>query len=145
MHEEMKKVLKAGICSFVLAVICSICALESRAQTLPLQRCNTWDQVLFKDDQGRTIWLIEEGCSGFSNGADIALALSQPGGPKKIFFKFDDASWDADYNGQTTPSVKWISRDHLEVSIGAVAAILKKLDRIDGVHITYKIGHVLYK
>lgn len=140
----MKKVIEGSVYPFMLAVIGSTCALESRAQTLPLQRCDTWERVLLKDDQGRTVWLIEEGCSGFSNGADIAIALSKSGGgPKGTFFKFDDASWNADYNGQTTPSVKWISRDHLEVSIGAVAAILKKLDRIDGVHITYKIGHVL--
>lgn len=139
------RVLQAAIYSLVLAVIGGGCARESRAQTLPLQRCDTWERVLLKDDQGRTVWLIEEGCSGISNGAAIAIALSKAGGAKRSFFKFDDASWDADYNGQTTPLVKWISPDHLEVSVGAVAAILKKLNRIDGVRITYKIDHVLSK
>jgi hypothetical protein len=103
----------------------------------------TLQQALLKDDRGRTIWLIEEACGGFSNGGDFAMALSQPDGKRKIFFHFDDASWDADYNGQTTPSVKWIARDRLEVSIGAVGAVYKKLDKVDGVYITYKIGHVL--
>jgi hypothetical protein len=125
--------------------VCSSFALESTAQTLPLERCDTWEQMLLKDDRGRTVWLIEEACGGFSNGGDFAIALSQRNGKKKTFFHFEDASWDADYNGQTTPSVKWIARDHLEVSIGAVASIFEKLDKVDGVNITYKIGHVLSK
>jgi hypothetical protein len=130
---------------FIFTVICSSFAPESRPQTLPLERCDTSEHELLKDDQGRTVWLIEEACGGFLNGGDFAIALSQRDGKRKTFFHFDDASWDADYNGETTPSVRWVARDHLEVSIGAVASIIKKLDKVDGVTITYKIGHVLSK
>lgn len=139
----MKGVPKLNVYSLVCALICGAWSIETEAQPTP-ERCDTWTRTLSKYDQEHTVWLIEEGCSGFSNDVTVTIALSQGGGAKTAFFKFGDASWDADFYGQTTPSAKWISRDHLEISIGAVADILQKLDRVDGVTITYRIGHVVY-
>lgn len=139
----MKRKLKLNVYSPLCALICGAWAIEAGAQPTP-ERCDTWTRTLSKDDEKYTVWLMEEGCSGFSNGETVTLALSQGDGTKTAFFKFGDASWNADFYGQTTPSAKWISRDHLVISIGAVADILKKLSRVDGVIITYRIGHVVY-
>ena len=141
----MKRMQRLGIYSLICAAIWGAWIVETAAQLPPLERCDTWDRELSKDDLGHTVWLIEEGCSGFSNGMKVAIALSQSGGAKTTFFKFEDVSWNPAYHGQTTPSVKWIAPNYLEVSIGAVADVEQRLDRVDDVIITYKIGHVLEK
>jgi hypothetical protein len=139
----MKRMQRLGFYSLICAAICATYALETEAQPPRLEGCDTWERELSKDDLGHTVWLIEEGCSGFSNGARVAIAISKSAGVKTTFFKFEDVSWNAAYHGQTTPSVKWIAPNYLEVSIGAIADVEKKLDRVGDVIITYKIGHVL--
>ncbi len=141
----MKRMQRLGIYSLIFAVLWCTCAPETGAQLPPLERCDTWKRELSKDDLGHTVWLIEEGCSGFSNGMKVAIAISLSDGAETTFFKFEDVSWNPAYRGQTTPSVKWIAPNYLEVSIGAVADVEQKLDRVGDVIITYNIGHVLGK
>lgn len=141
----MMRMQRLGIYSLISVMMLGAYALGTKAHPPPLERCDTWTRELSKDDLGHTVWLIEEGCSGFSNGMKVAIALSQSSGAKTTFFKFEDVSWNAAYYGHTTPSVKWIAPNYLEVSVGAVADIEQKLDRVSEVVIEYKIGHVLEK
>lgn len=141
----MNKVRTFGIYSIISVVAFSAAPSHGSQPRIP-ERCDTWAQVLSKDNPGYIVWSIEEGCSGFSNDDTVALALSQATDTtRRIFFKFDDASWNVTFHGKTDPSVKWISRNRLEVSIGAVGAVLQKLDKVGNIMITYHIGHVLYK
>jgi hypothetical protein len=142
----MRRVRRLGIYLLICAAFCGGYALETVAQVPPpRERCDTSAKALSQDDQGRTVWLIEEDCTGLASSVTFTIALSRGAGPKTPFFKFEDASWNADYYGKTTPSAKWIARDHLEITIGAVATVLQKLDKAGNVTITYHIGHVLYE
>lgn len=140
----MKRALMFGLLGVVFVVLCATCVLALQALPALLgERCDTWQSALSKDDEGHTVWRVEEGCSGFANAATVAIALSQRGGDKTTLFKFYDVSWDADYHGQTTPSVRWIARHHLEISVGAAGEILQKLNKLGDLSITYRIGHVV--
>jgi hypothetical protein len=141
----MNAIYRLIVYSFACTVMCAVCFLVAVAQLPPAERCDTWLHVLSKDNPEHTVWYVEEGCSGFSNGDTVSLALSQTNGTRTVFFTFDDASWDVEFHGQTDPSIKWTARNHLEVSVGAVGAVVKKLDKVGEVSITYNIGHVLYK
>jgi hypothetical protein len=109
------------------------------------ERCDKWERRLPKDAHGRTVVVVEQGCSGFSNGLRIAIDLAFADGTRATIFQYEDASWNAAYYGQSTPVIEWIGNDRLKISVGAVGAIEKEIDRLRDVAIEYHIGHVLYK
>lgn len=114
------------------------------AQSQPSTKCDKWEHVLSKKN-GQAVLLVEEGCSGFVNGAMMTIELRTPSGRKIEFFKYEDASWNAGYYGKTDPTVKWTDAKRLKISIGAVDYIHKKLGKAGDVDVEYAIEHVLGK
>jgi hypothetical protein len=118
----------------LICLACCACSIE---------QCDSSAKVLSNDGQGHTIWRIDEACTGLVAGGTVALALSRESGAKTTFFKYEDVSWSVDYHDQSEPSIKWIARDHLDVSIGALAEIIQILDKVGDITITYHIGHIV--
>jgi arsenate reductase (thioredoxin) len=106
-------------------------------------KCDTWEDVLVKDDRKRTVYMVREGCSGLSNGLDVAIDLELADGKRTTVFAFADGSWDARYTDRATPTVAWIDSSNLLISVGAVGSIHKKLEKVGETRITYRIDHVL--
>jgi hypothetical protein len=109
----------------------------------PLERCDKWEKVLSNDKQNPSVFLIEEGCSGFSNGAAFSIDIPSREGGRQTVFKYTDASWNAAYKNQTTPYVEWVSPNNLKISIGVVESVEVKLAKLDDLKISYDIGRVL--
>lgn len=129
---------------FVLAsVICVVAGVWLWVLRHPLEHCDKWEQVLSRGEHNPTVLLVEEGCSGFENGVTYAIDISPANAERATVFKYVDASWNAKYRNQTAPHVEWTGPHHLKISIGAVAAIDTKLDRIGQIDVSYDIGHVL--
>jgi hypothetical protein len=138
----MKQVL-----TFVIVVaICMtfVCNAADEPRGQPTEKCDKWESVL-SNEKEITVLLVQEGCSGPSNGMRVAIDIALSDGTRTTIFRYQDASWNANYYNQTTPSVKWVGEHRLRISIGAVAAIEKKLETIGAVNVEYDIGHVLYK
>jgi hypothetical protein len=111
----------------------------------PVERCDKWEKVLSNQRMDRKVVLVEEGCSGFSNGLRDSIAIVFPNGRRVTVLTYEDAGWDADFFGHTRPSVAWIAHDRLKISIGAVSAIEKKVGKTHDVVVEFDIGHVIYK
>jgi hypothetical protein len=106
-------------------------------------KCDTWEDILLHDERRPTVYIVRQGCSGLSNGLDIAIDLDVGNGRRTTAFVFADGSWDLRYTDQASPIAKWIDENSLLISVGAVGAIHKKLDKVGDVRITYRIDHVL--
>lgn len=111
----------------------------------PTTRCDKWERPLPKDSQGRTVVIVENGCSGFYNGVKVAIDLVFADGTRTTVFEYKDASWNAAYYGQTAPVVEWTGDSRLKISVGAVAAVERKIEKLRDVEIQYNIGTILYK
>jgi len=119
---------------------------RSFAGDQPSERCDKWEgRPLPSDKHGRTVIVVEEGCSGFANGASFSIDLVFSDGTRTTIFKYEDASWNAAYYGQTTPVIEWVGDNHLRISIGTVTAVQRKVEKLRDVRIDYNIGHVLDK
>ena len=141
----MTAIVRIAICSALCAIASRSGAHESASPTLPSERCDKWEQPQPKDAHGRTVVVVEEGCSGLANGTRVVIDLVLSDGTRTTIFTYQDASWNAAYYGQTTPTLEWIGDNRLRISIGAVAAIEKKSEKLGDIYIEYNIGHVLYK
>jgi hypothetical protein len=141
----MKIMTKLWICMVGFLMIVGKAAGAPPEVHQPAERCDKWEKVLSDQRTDRRVVLVEEGCSGFSNGLKDSIAIVFPNGARVIALTYEDAGWNADFFGHTAPSVKWIAHDRLRISIGAVSAIQKKVNRIRDVIIDYNIGHVIYK
>jgi len=138
-HTSIRRLVGYG-----LAVCLLLClGVGTWMYTHPLERCDKWERVLSNDKQNPTVFLIEEGCSGINNGATFSIDVPSREGRRQIVFKYTDASWNAAYRNQTTPSVEWVSRNNLKISIGAVESVEVKLAKLDDLKISYDIGRVL--
>jgi hypothetical protein len=136
----MLKILFAATCLAILACEGNDgSSLPAGADT----KCDRWEKVLSEDNPDATLYLVEEGCSGFSNGMTVAIEISPRNGRRSTLFKYQDASWNASYSGQTTPTATWIDKDLLRISIGAVDTIDEKLEKAGDVTVEYQVGHVI--
>ncbi len=141
----MKILTKLWICVVGFLVAVGTAAGMPPQAHQSAERCDKWEKVLSNQRTDRRVILVEEGCSGFSNGLMDSIAIVFPNGTRVTALTYEDASWNADFFGHTAPSVEWIAHDRLRISIGAVSAIQKEVDRIHDVVIEYNIGHVIYK
>jgi hypothetical protein len=140
----MKNLTGWRVVRYGLAVCVVLCLLAGAwIYTHPLERCDRWEKTLSSDKQNPAVFLIEEGCSGFNNGATFSIDIPSREGRRETVFKYKDASWNAAYRNQTTPSVEWVSPNNLKISIGAVETVEVKLAKLDDLKISYDIGRVL--
>ena len=133
----------------MLLTLCAVSACNAGPVSMePVDthtKCDKWERTLSKGRQEGDILLVEEGCSGFSNGERFSIDITLPNGKRTTIFQYEDASWSPEYHQMTTPSVDWLGQNRLKISIGAVTAIVKKLDKVGDIHIEYDVGHVIYK
>lgn len=66
-------------------------------------------------------------------------------GTRATIFQYEDASWNAAHYGHTKPVIEWMGDNRLKISVGAVGAIEKKIDKMRDIDIEYNVEHVLYK
>jgi hypothetical protein len=103
-----------------------------------------WEEVLLVDEWKRTLYLVREGCSGLSNGLNVAVDLDVPQRGRTRIFAYADGSWDLRYSELSSlPTTTWADRDSLLISVGVVGAIHEKLERVGDIRIDYRIGHIL--
>lgn len=141
----MKILTKLWICTMSFLMVVASAAGAPPKAYYPAERCDKWEKVLSNQRPDRKVILVEEGCSGFSNGLKESIAIVFPDGARVTALTYEDAGWNAEFFGHTAPSVKWITHHRLKISIGAVSAIQKKIGRIRDVLVEYDIGHVIYK
>jgi hypothetical protein len=141
----MKILIKLWVCMMGCLMVIgeAVAGMPPGAHQSP-ERCDKWEKVLSNQRTDRKVILVEGGCSGFSNGLGDSIVIVFPTGTRITALTYEDAGWNADFFGHTAPSVEWIAHDRLKISIGAVSAIQKKVDRIHDVIIEYSIGHVIY-
>lgn len=139
--------MSTTVCVYTMGILIAVgqAAGVPPAVHRPAERCDKWTKVLSSQRTDRKVLLVEEGCSGVSNGLRDSIVIAFPNGTRITALTYEDAGWNADFFGHTAPSVEWIAHDRLKISIGAVSAIQKKVDRIHDVIIEYNIGHVIYK
>ena len=106
-------------------------------------KCDTWEDVIAADEWQRTVYLVQEGCSGLSNGLNVSIDLALPDGKRTTVLAFADGSWDLRYAGKASPIVTWTGKNRLDITIGAVGAIFRKVDRVGDIEIAFRIEHVL--
>lgn len=143
--QAMKVLIAIAVCAAVCTMASCGSADGQTSQQRPSERCDKWEQRLPKDAHGRTVVIVENGCSGFSNGLRVAIDLVLSDGTRVTIFEYEDASWNAAYYGQTRPAIEWIGDNRLKISVGAVGAVEKKIDKMRDIYIEYHIGHILYK
>jgi hypothetical protein len=139
----MRNLLRALTTSACLAF--SACDASDSAEVAksPHTQCEKWEKVISRENSDAVLYLVEEGCSGLSNGMRVAVEVSPRNGQRIAVFKYQDASWDADYYGKTTPTVEWLDKKRLKISIGAVDTIEVKLETAGDIRIEYHIDHVI--
>jgi hypothetical protein len=138
----MKQVVIFGASLAVCMMLAFDAADKSRGG--PTERCDRWESVLSNERQIKLL-LVQDGCSGFSNGLRVSIDIVLSDGTRTTIFRYQDTSWNANYYNQTTPTAKWIGEHQLKISIGAVAVVEIKLEKVGTVDIEYDIGHVIHK
>jgi len=92
--------------------------------------------------------ILEEDCDGIVNSVTMSVVLSSRArGKDRTVFVYDRKGPDpALPNRQDVPpTVTWLSKDSIEISIDMVEEVEKRVDQADGVKIGYRIGAVEYK
>ena len=110
--------------------------------------CDRMQQALAHDGHGRSVVSTFAACTIIGTSTEQTIELVLPSGRRETIFKFVPNGGVVAYKGVKVPGpfgpeAVWVSPNILEISIGAVAAILEKHDQVEDVHITYKIGMVL--
>lgn len=75
----------------------------------------------------------------------VSIDLEVSPGSRTSVFTFADGFWNAKNMNLASPTVLWINKHKLSISIGAVAAVYKKVERVGDIEISYRIDHVLFE
>jgi hypothetical protein len=93
------------------------------------------------------IKVLEEACDGIAGSDTMSVVLSSHSLAKdRAVFVYERKNADPRLSRQDVPpTVTWLDKDEVEVSIDMVSYIRTTLDQADGVKIHYSIGAVEYK
>ncbi len=132
----------------VLSIVLASCEDSHSSEPPPTTqggvKCDKWEDTLAVDQWQRKVYRIREGCSGMANSLNVSIELESSPGKRTEVFAFEDGSWNAKYTEQAfVPTVVWVDKNKLSISIGVVGAVYKKIDRVGNIEIAYRIDHVI--
>jgi len=112
--------------------------------------CDRFETELSYDGHGRKVISTLEACTTFGSTAQEWVDLVAASGRRERIFTF--VPWGGELplhevtvRGPLEPVVTWSGPSAMHIAVGTVDQILDQRDHVDGVHVSYEVGTVIYK
>ena len=110
----------------------------------PMVGCDTFKDNLYTDQTGRSVISVREICSGIANSDNVSIDLYLPPKHRSTIFRFGTAYSFVTNSEEADLKITWLDPKTLKISVGKVAFVKSKVDRVGDIHIQYEIGSVVF-
>jgi hypothetical protein len=138
---------KIAIGVLTVSVVLGAIALRFWSFRQGMEHCESHVEATVPGPGAYDAKVVEEGCDGIVGSDTMSIVLSSRVRRKdSAVFVYSRKTGDPSRSRQdVSPTVTWLDKDTVEISIDMVASIQTQLGEVDGVKVRYRVGAVEYK
>ncbi|WP_145734380.1 hypothetical protein [Nitrospirillum pindoramense] len=133
-----------------ILLLCIVMLIASSAgvivwfETHKFQSCSIAEENIGPPHNGMQIALVNKLCDGIASSDDVSIKINMRNGNSDIIMEYGAAYSFVKESGEADPNISWNNDGSLNISIGVVSYINKKLSHINGIVVHYDIGRILF-
>lgn len=131
-------------CIPAVAATAAICAVVLAS----CSHCDRSEDTLATNSRGESVLDVFEGCTSIGTTLNESIYLVSPSGERTLLVSFAPNPGILAQDGKALPGPEqpeavWNNDQSLQITLGTVSAVQDQKHSVNGISISYRIGHVL--